>query len=177
MSHSVFGLPAPLLRGLIVDTSETLCLQISPVLKESGGSGLFGLFNVPPLDHLIRIGTSDDRRRVLTVVCSPSNHHTRVSSLAVNICCKVSLVRDCHPFVELFIEPQVIMTIPICLIFIPSNSLCWNLSINGVPAKLFGKGVPSKLSKLSSCQNFAVTKFLLRDMSQQIDNRLILRGR
>ena len=118
MSHSVFGLPAPLLRGFTVDTSETLCLQITPVLEESVGSGLFGLFNMPPLDHLIKIATSDDRKRVITVACSPSSRHTRVSSLSVNICCKVSLVGNCRPFVELFVEPRVIMQnkMPVSLI-------------------------------------------------------------
>jgi hypothetical protein len=118
ISHSVFGLPAPLLHGFTVDTSETLCLQISPILEESCGGGLFGLFNMPPLEHLIKIAASDDRRRVLTVVCSPSYRHTKVPSLAVNICCKVSLVGNTRPFVELFVEPRLIMQnkLPVSLI-------------------------------------------------------------
>lgn len=133
MSHSVFGLPAPLLRGFTVDTSETICLQISPTLENQGDDDdLFGLFNMPPLDHLIKIAASDERRRVLTVVCSPSHRQTKVSSLAVNICCKVSLVGHARPFVELFIEPRLVMQnkMPVSLIvqtpmphtFITSNA-------------------------------------------------------
>lgn len=118
MTHAVFGLPAPLLRSFSVDTSETLCLQVSPILEDADNVGLVGMFNLPPLDRLVEIATSDDGRRTIEVVCSPSSRGNRTSSLAVNICCKVSLVDDSHPFVELFIEPRAILQnkLPVSLI-------------------------------------------------------------
>jgi len=107
MTHSVFGLPAPLLRSFTVDNSETLCLQISPVLDDPDGVELVGMFNLPPL---VNIATSNESRSVTEVACSPSSRANRSSSLAANIRCKVSLVEGSHPFVELFIEPRAILS-------------------------------------------------------------------
>mmetsp|Transcript_2476 Transcript_2476/g.5220 ORF Transcript_2476/g.5220 Transcript_2476/m.5220 type:complete len:2925 (-) Transcript_2476:1534-10308(-) len=109
LTHSVFGLPAPLLRSFTIDTSETLCLQISPVLENSDNVGLAGMFNLPPLESLVEIATSDESRRIIEVACSPISRGNPCSSLAANICCKVSLVDGSHPFIELFIEPRAIL--------------------------------------------------------------------
>ncbi|KAL9187273.1 hypothetical protein ACHAXT_001376 [Thalassiosira profunda] len=108
MTHSVFGLPAPLLRSFTVDASETLCVQISPILEDSSNS-LVGMFNLPHLERLVEIATSEQNRRIIEVSCSPSSRGSRSSSLAANICCKVSLVDGSHPFVELFIEPRAVL--------------------------------------------------------------------
>jgi len=112
MTHSKFGLPAPLLTSFMIDTSETLCLQISPVLKETNDFALAGMFNLPPLDRLVEIATSSqgEARRVIEVSCSPSTRARNLSSLVANVCCKVTLVDGAHPFVQLFIEPRVVMT-------------------------------------------------------------------
>mmetsp|Transcript_4276 Transcript_4276/g.8218 ORF Transcript_4276/g.8218 Transcript_4276/m.8218 type:complete len:3387 (-) Transcript_4276:172-10332(-) len=107
MTHSVFGLPAPLLRSFTLDTSETLCIQISPVLEDS--NSIMGMFNLPAMERLVEIATSDERKEIIEVACSPVTRGNRSSSLAANICCKVSLVDGAHPFVELFIEPRVIL--------------------------------------------------------------------
>ncbi|KAL7555198.1 hypothetical protein ACHAWF_018915 [Thalassiosira exigua] len=109
MTHSVFGLPAHLLQSFTVDASETLCVQISPVLEGSHGTSLVGMFNLPPLERLVEIATSDDSRKIIDVVCSPASRGSRSSSLAAKICCKVSLVDNAHPFVELFIEPRAVL--------------------------------------------------------------------
>ena len=109
MTHSVFGLPAQLLRSFTVDTSETLCIQVSPVLEGSDNTGLVGMFNFPPLERLVEIATSGQSRRVIEVACSPSSRATHGNSLTANICLKVSLVSDAQPFVELFIEPRAIL--------------------------------------------------------------------
>lgn len=121
MTHSVFGLPAPLLRSFSGDTSETLCLQLSPVLEEDDTEsvGLVGMFNLPSLHSLVEIAKSDETRRVTQVICSPSSRgNNRSSSLAANICCKVSLVDRSLPFVELFIEPRVVLQnkLPVSLV-------------------------------------------------------------
>ena len=121
MTHAVFGLPASVLKTFTIDSSETLCLQVSPVLKEESdttGSGLIGLFNLPPLQSLVTIAKSDETRRTTQVICSPSSRGDRSSSLAANICCKVSLVDSSHPFVELFIEPRAVIVnkLPVSLI-------------------------------------------------------------
>lgn len=73
MTHSVFGLPAPLLRSFVIDTSETMCLQLSPVLQNSDTYGLVGMFNLPPLDRLVEMATSDETKRIIEVSCSPAS--------------------------------------------------------------------------------------------------------
>ncbi len=117
MTYSIFGLPAQLLRSVTVDTSATLCIQISPVFQDSDDAELFGMFNLPSFQRLLGMTRTDDRR-VIEVVCSPASRTSRSSSLGANIRCKVTLVDEAHPFVELFIEPRVILrnNIPVSLI-------------------------------------------------------------
>lgn len=118
MTHSVFGLPAQLLRSVTIDTSATLCLQMSPVFQISDDAELFGMFNLPSFQRLLGITRTESSRRVIEVVCSPASRTSRNSSLGANISCKVTLVDEAHPFVELFIEPRVILrnSMPVSLI-------------------------------------------------------------
>ena len=107
MTHSVFGFPAPLLSSFTIDTSETLCVQVSPVLDGSDKFDLVGMFNLPHFERLVQLATPDETRIIIEVSCSPATRDSHVSSLVTNVCCKVSLVDGSHPFVQLFIEPRV----------------------------------------------------------------------
>jgi hypothetical protein len=111
MTHSVFGLPAQLLRSFTVDNSETLCVQVSPVL-EGGECTLVGMFNIFQLEQLVEMATSDAEQSVIEVACHPISQRSSSphSSLAVNVCFNVSLVDDAHPFVQLSIMPRLILT-------------------------------------------------------------------
>lgn len=112
MTHSVFGLPAQFLRSFTVDNSETLCVQVSPVLEGGESADLVGLFNIFQLEQLVEIATSDSDQRIIEVACHPVSQRTSSphSSLAVNVCFNVSLVDDAHPFVQLSIMPRLILT-------------------------------------------------------------------
>lgn len=107
ITHSCFGLSTRLLQNFTLDTSETLCIQMSPVLEDSA---LVGMFNLPHFDSLVKIASSDESKTNIEVICSPaSSPGNRTSSLSANISCCVSLVDGSHPFVELFIEPRAII--------------------------------------------------------------------
>jgi hypothetical protein len=112
MTHSVFGLPAQFLRSFTVDNSETLCVQVSPVLEGDVGTDMVGMFNIFQLEQLVEMATSDAGQRVIEVICHPLSQRSSspYSSLAVNICFNVLLVDDAHPFVQLSIRPRLILT-------------------------------------------------------------------
>ena len=113
MTHSVFGLPAQFLRSFTVDNSETLCVQVSPVLEGGhNNSDLIGMFNIFQLEQLVEIATSDANEQIIEVSCHPSSQRSSSPnpSLAVNICFNVSLVDNAHPFVQLSLMPRLILT-------------------------------------------------------------------
>ena len=111
-THSVFGLPAQFLRSFTIDNSETLCVQVSPVLEGDEGTDLVGLFNLPHLEQLVELATSEAERQIIEVSCHPVSHRSSSPhpSLTANVCCDVSLVDDAHPFVQLSIMPRLILT-------------------------------------------------------------------
>lgn len=112
MTHSVFGLPAQFLRSFTVDNSETLCVQVSPVLEGGESTDLLGMFNIFQLEQLVEMATSDAEQRVIEVACHPISQRgsSPHSSLAVNVCFSVALVDEAHPFVQLSIMPRLILT-------------------------------------------------------------------
>ena len=110
ISQSVIGIPAYLLRDFACGASESLCVQISPVLDESGVASLFGMFNLPPMERLVEIATSYDNKRLIEVTCSPiSRGGNNIASLSFNVRCDVSLVNNSRPFVNMTIEPRLIL--------------------------------------------------------------------
>lgn len=111
MTHSVFGLPAPLLRNFVANSSETLCIQVSPVLNDGSRiGGLVGMFNLPPLERLVAMASSsDEKRRIIEVTCSPSSRESRASSLTTHISFNVSLIDGDHAFIELSITPRAVL--------------------------------------------------------------------
>ena len=111
MTHSVFGLPAQFLRSFTVDNSETLCIQVSPIL-EGSSTDLVGMFNIFQLEQLVEMATSDCNQQFIEVSCHPVSQRSSSphSSLAVNVCFNVCLVDDAHPFVQLSITPRLILT-------------------------------------------------------------------
>ena len=112
MTHSVFGLPAQFLRSFTVDNSETLCVQVSPVLEGDICTDLVGMFNIFQLEQLVEMATSDGDQHVIEVVCHPVSQRSSAphSSLAVNICFNVSMVDEAHPFVQISLMPRLILT-------------------------------------------------------------------
>jgi len=111
MTHSVFGLPAPLLRNFATNSTETLCLQVSPILSDgSSGGDLVGMFNLPPLERLVSMASSSDgKRKIIEVTCSPSSREIRASSLTTHISFNVSLIDGDHAFIELSITPRAVL--------------------------------------------------------------------
>eukprot|EP00804_Cyclotella_cryptica_P002353 CCRYP_004076-RE/>CCRYP_004076-RE protein AED:0.10 eAED:0.10 QI:4221/1/1/1/0.94/0.78/19/1152/1666 len=111
-TYSVFGLPAQFLRSFTIDNSETLCVQVSPVLEGDNDTDLVGMFNLPILEQLVELATSEAEGQIIEVSCHPVSHRPSSPhpSLAANVCCDVSLVDDAHPFVQLSIMPRLILT-------------------------------------------------------------------
>lgn len=111
MTHSVFGIPAPLLRNFATNSSETLCIQVSPILGDgSNGGGLVGMFNLPPMERLVAMASSSEgKRRIIEVTCSPSTRESRASSLTTHISLNVSLIDGLHAFIELSITPRAVL--------------------------------------------------------------------
>jgi vacuolar protein sorting-associated protein 13A/C len=110
MTHAVFGLPAPLLRSFAANSSETLCVQVSPVLGGYNDSGLLGLFNLPPIERLVAMASSpDEKRRIIEVTCTPASRGSHASSLTAHISFNVSLIDGNHAFIELLITPRAVL--------------------------------------------------------------------
>ena len=109
MTHSVFGFPAPLLHNFANKSSETLCIQVSPLLGNES-SDLAGMFNLPPLERLVAMASSlDGKRRIIEVTCSPTSHGSRASSLTTHVSFNVSLIDGNHAFIELSITPRAVL--------------------------------------------------------------------
>jgi hypothetical protein len=105
-NHSVFGLPAPILCNLNADSSEALRIQVSPWLMGDAPT-LQGVYTLPPFESLV---ASSAENWVSEVSCSPTTQEGRLPSLVVNICCKVSLVDGRYPFVQLYMQPRLVLT-------------------------------------------------------------------
>jgi hypothetical protein len=94
----------------MIDNSETLCVQVSPVLEGEESSDLVGLFNIPQLEQLVEVATSDSDQQIIEVSCHTVSHRaSQHPSLTANVCINVSLVDDAHPFVQLSITPRLIL--------------------------------------------------------------------
>ncbi|KAK1743056.1 vacuolar protein sorting-associated protein 13 [Skeletonema marinoi] len=103
MTHSVFGLPAPLLRNFATNSTETLCLQVSPILSDGSSGGDL-------VERLVSMASSSDgKRKIIEVTCSPSSREIRASSLTTHISFNVSLIDGDHAFIELSITPRAVL--------------------------------------------------------------------
>mmetsp|Transcript_25326 Transcript_25326/g.37849 ORF Transcript_25326/g.37849 Transcript_25326/m.37849 type:complete len:1135 (-) Transcript_25326:532-3936(-) len=123
-SPAVFGVPVDILHNFYADASgyineRVLILQISPVLDETKSENtesLCGSFCVPPMNELVALATSESQMSSYEVFCYPSSRgqdkNTIVQQqnpMVAQITLKVSLVQDCYPFVEFFLQPRAVI--------------------------------------------------------------------
>ena len=117
-SHNVgFGIPVHFLAGLGTSSyafagQPSITMVISPMLSsdhKAEEASLRGEVVLPDLRSLVQIATSNSFVQSFDVTCAPRDAGQQYGPMVVQICCKVTLVDNSHPFVELFLQPRALL--------------------------------------------------------------------